>query len=532
MNNRVFKHLRGHRSKAALAALALAFAFGSPAEAQCPPSGSCPNLTIPKNLNAEYQQVGEASRINGQGPRMMNKVERVVLYDAIPNNNHLEGKNAIRRMLSTLAVRYGFELVINDNNNQIGWLTADILNGTTIVLFSQGDKDVLGNSATTPSTVAMENYIYRQGGSMMMLHAASAFITCPGTGTSGGGQNIHEASCRFLARATVRQYYHHQNAGTPMRVYADSTLPGEFPPYGSMGAPNNLGPVPRQATYPHGRVNPETKNIFDNSIPFNWPLPPNSPSDPRTYVWDNWADEWYNYASNPRNVDTTMIRNVTNFSPAEQHIEGKVNILLALDELSRNIGSQRMGNHPMSWTRRMGKGLAAYVNIGHNNAPFGARTGGGRSGVDSVAYKYYWNLMRYLARDYEGCTDSTYAEYNPHASVKHITGYEDTAKPAIAAILPPKTEPCVNKSTAIMAGQKGPGAHGITARSGAISIATPDAGLYRVLVSDMRGRVIYSKAISGGFGKTVEVSELAKGNYIVRVKAPQAKGFQSARVIL
>lgn len=521
-------------TRAVLALVVSAFAFGVPAQAQCPATGNCANMTIAKNPNAPYQLAGEASRVNGTGPRMFNKVERVVLYDAIPNNNHLEGKHAIRRMMSTLAVRYGFELVINDNNNAIGWLTSDILNGTNVVLFSQGDKDVLGNSATTASTIAMENYIYRQGGSLMMLHAASAFITCPGTGTNGGGQDIHAATCRFLARATVRQYYQHQNPGTRMRVYADSTMPGEFPPYGSLGATNNLGPVPRQATYPHGRVNPETKNIFDNSVPFNWPLPENSPTDPRTYVWDSWGDEWYNYTSNPRNIDTTMIRNVTNFTPAENHIEGKVNILLSLDELSRNIGNQRMGNHPMSWTRRMGKGLAAYVNIGHNNQAFGARTGDGRSGVDSVAYKYYWNLIRYLSRDYEGCTDNTYAEYNPHASVKHITGYEDSDKPAIAAILPAQNEPCVTKTgAAIRPGQKTTGfQQGITARADGVSITLPRNGVYRVLVQDLMGRPLYSKAVTGGAGKSVDVSGLASGVYFVRVKAPDAKGFQLSRVIL
>src|SRR5690606_20819087 len=79
------------------------------------------------------------------------------------------------------------------------------------------------------------DYIYRQGGSLLMLHAASDFIPCPGTGTGGGGQNIHEESCRFLARAAVRQYYHHQSGGTPMTVYVDSTQSGQIPPHASLG---------------------------------------------------------------------------------------------------------------------------------------------------------------------------------------------------------------------------------------------------------------------------------------------------------
>lgn len=517
--------------KPAFAAAALVCGLGAPAQAQCPQvPNDCENQVIPKDPNNEYQMAGEASRIDG-GPRLMNKVEKVLLYDNVPNTNHNQGKAAIRAMMVGMAERYGFELVIDDG--ALGWITAERLEGVDVVLLSQGDRDVLGNSATSPGTIAMENYIYREGGSLLMIHAASAFITCPGTGTGGGGQNIHEPSCRFLARATARQYYHHQNAGTQMRVYVDSTLPGQLPPYGSLGAPGDLGPVPRNAVIPHGRMNPETEHIFDNEIPFNWPLPPNSPSDPRTYVWDNFADEWYNYASSPRTVDTTMIRNVTNFTPAEQHIEGKVNVLLSLDEMSRNIGSQRMGDHPMSWTRRMGAGLAAYSNIGHNNAPFGARTGDGRSGVDSVTYKYTWNLIRYLGRDYEGCTEDNFEEYNPHASVKNITGYEDINKPAIAAIMPEQDDPCVT-GTSILPGSSRGTINGITVTpmANGISLDLPRSGRYRVMVSDLTGRFVFSESVSGGNGRSLEVPNLTSGHYIIRVKAPGSKGFDVARVTL
>ena len=520
-------HLRAHGVKGAIIALALAFALGTPVQAQvCPAEGStCANQVIAKDPNSPYQMAGEASRVNGTGPRMYNKIEKVVLYDLMPGTNHQQGKDAIRRMMVRLANRFGFELTINDG--AIGWVTSERLAGANLVILTQGDQDVLG-TATSASTIAMENYIYRQGGSLMMIHAANAFINC----TTSGGQLIGDPGCRFLARAAVRQYYTHSNAGTLMTVYVDSTPAGQFPPYGSLGAPNNLGPIPPLAKYPHGRANPETKNIFENSIPFNWPLPPNSPTDPRTYVWDNWGDEWYNYLSNPRLVDSTMIRSVTNFSPPENHIEGRVNVLLNVDELSRDLGTSRMGNHPESWTRRMGKGLAAYVNIGHNNVPFLGRTGGGRTGVDSVAAKYYWNLTRYLSRDYEGCTDATYKEYNPHASVKFITGYENSEKPAVAAILPPQIEPCANKTTAIQPGQAGQEFRGITAKSGAISVSTPAAGVYYVMVSDMVGRLVFYQAVSGGPGRSIDVSDLAKGQYIVRVREPQAKGFEIVRVIL
>jgi hypothetical protein len=455
---------------AGAAAMMLLAGAGTAVNAQCPDGTSnCANQVIPQDLMNEYQAVGEMSRVDGQGPRMKNKLENVLLYDNSPTHN--AGRQAVRRKMVRTANRYGFELTINDG--AIGWINAERLDGVDVVVFSQNDRDVLGG-LTTASTTAMENFIYREGKSMVMVHAASAFIVCPGVGTGGGGANIHDPSCRFLARATVRQYFQHQAPNTPMRVYADSTLPGQLPPHGSLGAPNNTGPVPPPAVIPHGRMNPETANIFNNDLEFNWTLPPNSPTDPRTYVWDEVGDEWYNYSSSPRTIDTTMIRNVTNFDPPERHIEGKVNILLSLDEMSRNIGGQRMGDHPMSWTRRMGNGLAAYVNTGHDNAPFTARTGDGRTGNDSVATKYFWNLLRYLARDYEGCRDPDYAEYNPDASVENITGYEDP-KPEV----PPVTDPCITPLPGISI-SSGSGAgnsiQGITALPSGIQIETPDAG--------------------------------------------------------
>jgi hypothetical protein len=500
--------------------------------AQCPNEGNtCANQVVPLNLNTEYQKAGEASRISGAGARKLNKVQKVLLYDWSNNTNHDQGRAAIRRMMVRMANRFGFELTINDGAN--GWINAERLQGVNVVVLSQGDKDALANSATSASAIAMENYIYKQGGSLLMIHAASAFIDCPGTGTGGGGQNIDDVSCRFLARATVRQYYEHQSFGTPMKVYVDSTQAGQVPPHNSTGAPGGVGPVPAAATIPHGRVNPETKNIFDNTIPFNWPLPPNSPTDARTFVWENWGDEWYNYASSPRTINATMIRNVTNFTPAEKHIEGKVNILLALDETSKDIGGQIMGDHPVSWTRRMGKGLSAYSNIGHDNIPFLGRSGGGRTGVDSVALKYYSNLVRYLGRDYEGCMDSKFKDYNPHASVKNITGYEDINKADVAAATPPVVDPCFTPTNISLDAKHGQATFdGITINSSRIMIAAPENGIYRIMITDLRGRSFVSQSVMGGAGIRFNSPNLPTGQYIVRVRSPKGNGFETTHVVL
>jgi hypothetical protein len=508
----------------------LCIGLGAPL-AQCPAEGStCANQVVPLNLNTEYQKAGEASRINGAGARKLNKIQKVLLYDLMPGTNHQQGKDGVRRMMVRMANRFGFELTINDG--AVGWITAERLQGVNAVVLAQGDADVLGSSVTSASAIAMENYIYKQGGSLLMIHAASAFITCPGTGTNGGGQNIDDVACHFLARATVRQYYHHQSAGTQMKIYVDSTQAGEVPPHNSMGATGGVGPVPPAATIPHGRVNPETKNIFNNAIPFNWPLPPNSPTDARTNVWENWADEWYNYSSSARTINATMIRNVTNFSPAEKHIEGKVNVLLAIDETSRDIGDQRMGDHPMSWTRRMGKGLSAYASAGHDNAPFLGRSGGGRTGVDTLAGKYYWNLLRYLGRDYEGCMDSKYKDYNPYASVKNITGYEDITKTDVAAATPAVIEPCVTAAVGLDAKHGQTTFNGITVNSNSIMISAPENGVYRILITDLRGRAYVSQTLMGGSGIMFNSPNLPTGQYIVRVRSPKGNGFEITHVVL
>jgi hypothetical protein len=209
-----------------------------------------------------------------------------------------------------------------------------------------------------------------------------------------------------------------------------------------------------------------------------------------------------------------------------------VNVLLALDETSRDIGDQRMGDHPMSWTRRMGKGLSAYASAGHDNSPFLGRSGGGRTGVDSVAAKYYWNLVRYLSRDYEGCMDAKFKDYNPHASVKNITGFEDINKADVAAATPAVVEPCVTTATGLDAKQGQTSFKGITVNSNSIMISAPDNGIYRILITDLRGRSFVSQTVMGGAGIRFNSPNLPTGQYIVRVRSPKDNGFEITHVVL
>ncbi len=459
---------------------------------------SCPNVTVPRRADVEYQMDART------------KVRKVLLYDN--NAAHPAGKQAIRRALIRAANKYGFELVISDA--AIGYITPTTLEGVDVVVFSQGDRDVTG-SVGSAGDIALQNYIYRDGGAMLMMHAASAFITCPGTGTGGGGHNIADPSCRFMARAVARQYYHHLSAGSPARIYVDSVQAGQIPPHQSTAS--NAPPTPSVAVMPHGKYNDETKNIFDNAVKYNWPLPPNTTSDPRTFVWDNLADEWYTYFNNPGPRAIPAMQRTFN---GEVYTEGRLNILLSLDETSRSMSNQlAMGDHPVSWVRKMGNGLAAYNNIGHDNTPYANQRSGSGLGVDSMAHAYLWNLVRFLARDYQGCMIDNDENYVPWATVESITP-TDTAGGA---------NTCSGTSIAIGPGQTS--AAGVSAFANGIRVATPDAGFYQVYVTKLNGQRIGSRTLLGGHGKTVEMNELGKGTFIVQVTNPQKK-VSFSRVVL
>jgi hypothetical protein len=493
-----------------LALVAMLFVGGlGSANAQVCPEGTanCPDQVVARDLTRPYQM----------DPRT--KVRKVLLYDN--SNTHSEGRQAYRQAMIVLARKYGFELTIS--GAALGYITTSTLQGQNLVIFSQGDRDVVPAES---SSTALQNYIYRDGNAMLMVHAASAFITCPGPGTGGGGSDIANATCRFMARAVARQYYHHESQNSPARLYADSVLAGTTPPHltrqaatGTAVAPWTT--VPPTAVMNHGKVNVETQNIFSNTVQYNWPLPANSTTDPRTTVWDNVGDEHYTWYNDPGpRAIPAMQRTWNNVS----YTEGRLNILMSLDETSRYLVStnedRRIGDHPESWVRKMGNGLSAYNNMGHNRYPFNtARTGSGL-GVDSMGQAYLWNLIRYLARDYQGCTNPAYSEYVPWASVASITptdtaGGTNTCKTPVAIVHSNKRETF----------------SGVSAFSNGVRIATPEAGFYRVHVSDLQGRFVYGRTVIGGVNKNVNVDGLTKGSYIVNVTTP-AKKLNTVRVTL
>lgn len=418
-------------------------------------------VMIPRNPDNAYQKSAHGN------------LRHVLLYDKAPG--HANGRNALRRSLARTAQQYGFRL---DTSQVSGYINDSTLAGVDIVVFSNGDADVLG-PRTSVATLAMERFVYEQGGALLMVHAANAFLVCGSSPYQNPSHGPEPATfCAFLARASARQYYHHQPAGTPVTVYVDSVGAGEIPPHGSLGG---TPPVPPAAVTAHGIRNPETRNIFTGL--------------PRT--WTGLEDEWYEFRFSPRLIGD--IPHTVAHLDSTEYIEGQINVLLSIDERSHDWGGQRMGDHPIVWTRKMGKGLAAVNNAGHDDVYVQN---------DSVMEKFNGRLLRYLARDFVGCMDPAYAEYNPEASVTLLSaGFDDPEPCKTAVSLRPRLE-AHQAGYAVLAG---------AARR--IRVALPQAGRHEIRVTDVSGETVFSRTVAGD-GTAVESPALRPGIYFVRILGP------------
>jgi hypothetical protein len=397
------------------------------------------------------------------------KLRHVLLYDW--SVSHTLGRAAVRASLARTAVRYGFRL--DTSSAPIGYITPAVLQGVDVVVFGHNSRDVLDS---TPSLAAMEDFLYQRGKALLMIHEAAAFISCPGRGTGGGGDSLAHPQCRLLARAAVRQYRYSANPGTLMRVYVDSTSEGSVPPYTPASGSSFAVPPPAAAS--HGIRNPETRNIFTGL--------------PRSV--DSLPDEWYTYVSSPRLVGD--MNRVISSLESRIYVEGRVNVLLSIDEGSYPLPSDlRMGDHPVAWTRKMGNGLAAVNVMGHQD-PYGAR--------DSLLERFNGRLLRYLARDFVGCTNPAFLEYNPEASVTALTASDDP-------------NPC-KTVVSLRSGGSAPDA-GISTRGTKIHITLAEPGEHVLRVLEVSGKQALARHVRGQ-GTPVQISGLKPGIYFVRVTAP------------
>jgi hypothetical protein len=418
------------------------------------------------------------------------KIKHVIHYE-FSKGGHDQANT--RNHLTRLANKYGFRL---DRWTAKADVTPENLTGVDIAVFNQGDGDVL-EPATSSQTAAMKDFVQVQGKALLLIHAAAAYIECP----SSGAENLTDVNCRWLARVLVRQYFHHDNDLVKARIYADSVKVGEIPPNAT-----GTGAVP--AAINHGKANIATKNIFID-------LPPNGGTGATaalTTTWDGMGDEWYNYRGYVRQQGAQTF---------DGHVFGPVNVLLSLDETGYT-SSWKIGDRSVSWTRTVGNGITAYNNIGHSNAWTRSRSGNALGGTvtDSVAEKYNWRLMKYLARDFVGCTSVLYTEFNEQATVEALVPADTASLPFNASL--GRRSPCQTRITALAPEFLKGKIEGLKVSAKSILIPTTEQGAYNISVTDVAGKSVYSQRVSGGVNHSVTVNGLNTGVYLVRVTAPKA----------
>ena len=465
-------------------------------------------------------------------------IKKVVLYDYAVTGGHAASRAVLRLSLQRMAAKYGFQLVMN---NTSGYLNATVLANTQVLVLSNGDGDVIGSAAGAKAAVT--NFVELDGHAVFMNHASGAFVPCP-TLTSAtavsGGENIDGANCQFLARVAVRQYLNHDGTGTYSRIYVDSTVPGPVRNTGVAAKQNCASGgyganIPLQTTTrSHGIMNDETKGIFkDNSGNLRF-----------TRNWESLKDEWYTFRSATywpvRSTEGRTYTGTIDGTTPYTIWEGPVNVLLSYDELGARGSSATnaagsfnptcpvTGDHPLAWTRKMGKGISAYNSIGHD-APtdggidiYAQKSDNSKTGTpeDSVVQAFTWNTMRYLAGDFTGCMNANYKEYNPEATVTLLTGKDSATYRDSVSKYP--AYPCKIATTGINVIKDNSVSFGLGASHNTLQISINQSGIYHILVTDMRGKQVFSKTVSGGLNKKLEVPGLPLGTYFVRANSPKS----------
>ena len=436
------------------------------------------------------QQIVARDLSNAYQTNPRHHVHHVLLY------NYTLGGHSMFPMLNSmirLANKYGFQLDTSKNPSYIHPNLSgspSTLAGVDVAVFSNGDGDVLSNAS---SLTAMKTFVQDSGKGLLQSHSADWGIPCPTTGQD----DLTDPNCRWLARILVRHWLNGDLYPNMARIYVDSTRAGEYPPNS-----DNIAAGHVLATINHGKTNPEFQGIFKGLPSNNGVVGGANPE-----VWDSLGDEWYNFRGYVRQQGEQT------FSDNPNVVFGPVVCLMALDETAPYYKTSyaKMGDRVMVWGRHVGKGLTAFNDAGHDNIYTHSRQVGGVAVNDSVEEKINWNLIRYLARDFVGCMDPNYNEYNSEATVTLIT-------PSIDDPAPCKTL----KGTSIYKLVHGKVFPGITLSQEGMKIPTLESGTYRVVVTNASGEKLFSKTVIGGKNKAMEVPNLDQGVYYIEIHSPQS----------
>ena len=184
-------------------------------------------------------------------------------------------------------------------------------------------------------------------------------------------------------RLTVENFVQKQGNGLLLLHAADVALSWQFLKDASVQLFLSHPPDGTQGTLyldTAGLNNPETRNIL-RGLPNRITM----------------QDEWYSF-------------------PASARVTPGVTILLSADETTFTPLNP-MKDHTMAWSHHMGSGLVAYEALGHRDVWTLANTPNPKGGP---MQDLLWNMTRYLARDFAGCMDQNYLEFNADATVTKI----------------------------------------------------------------------------------------------------------------
>lgn len=154
------------------------------------------------------------------------------------------------------------------------------------------------------------------------------------------------------------------------------------------------------------------------------------------------------------------------------------------------------------WARTMGQGRLLYNAIGHGGNEL-------MSQADSVVAKLYWQNMRYVAGDFQnGCTNKNASNYNAAARV------DDGTCAGVTAVNPGRT------------------LQGITVTHGGLRTALDfsHGGDYSVRLRDMRGAVVWERAVAAGTDEVAVGEGVKPGVYTF--EARNGRNAASRRLVL
>jgi uncharacterized protein len=226
---------------------------------------------------------------------------------------------------------------------------------------------------------------------------------------------------------------------------------------------------------------------------------PDADKDPETkfIVQDlpataRFKDEWYGFQNTVRGVSGVTV--------------------LYTAKNGETVGGQKVlvepadgkGDYTYTWARKMNKGRLLYTALGHG-------VPGSETAVSNFIPKFYYEAMRYVAGDFQaGCTNKAASNYDSLARV-------DNASCLTSAIHSNSSIAVENKFSLVKGNQR-------------FQVKFDNAGGFQVNMRDVKGSVVWSKAVSANTSEVVMDKSVQPGVYYLEVR--NGKSLANSRLVI